>query len=120
MARIIKQFRYYNDNSNLNYPFAVNAQRVTINDYITGNIFNYPIYELGIQALPGTKFYLNGGSGEPVMIGITGIYELDFDLKNKITSLKFDSRSMQAIRDNDNAYLLVDVLYEDSNVVEEV
>jgi hypothetical protein len=35
-----------------------------------------PIVQLGIQSVPGTKFYLNG-SNNPIIIGNTGIYELD-------------------------------------------
>lgn len=118
MAKKIKQFRYYGENSNLNFPLAYNSKRVTFNNYITGDIFQYPIYQLGIQSVPGTKFYLNE-SLESVMIGLTGIYELNFDLNNKVTKLQFDTKSMEAIKNNDNAYLIVDVFYDDG-VKEEV
>ena len=117
MAKIIKQFRYYGDNSDLNFPKVFNSRLVTFNNYITGDIFTYPIYQLGIQSVPGTKFYLNE-SLESVMIGLTGIYELDYNLNNKITKLQFDPKSMEAIRNNDNAYLIVDVFYDDKTIEE--
>ena len=44
--------------------------------------------KLGIQAPPGTKFYINS-STSPIMIGRTGIYELDEDIN--VSSLKFEA-----------------------------
>ena len=44
--------------------------------------------KLGIQAPPGTKFYINS-SASPIMIGRTGIYELDEDIN--VSSLKFEA-----------------------------
>jgi hypothetical protein len=38
-----------------------------------------PIVHLGIQTLPGTKVYLNSNMDAPVIIGATGIYELDLE-----------------------------------------
>ena len=38
-----------------------------------------PIIHLGIQTLPGTKIYLNGFYDAPIIIGATGIYELDLE-----------------------------------------
>ena len=44
--------------------------------------------KLGIQAPPGTKFYINS-STSPIMIGRTGIYELDENIN--VSSLKFEA-----------------------------
>ena len=44
--------------------------------------------KLGIQAPPGTKFYINS-STSPIMVGRTGIYELDESIN--VISLKFEA-----------------------------
>jgi hypothetical protein len=38
---------------------------------------------------------------------------LDLGLNTKITKISFDSASMYKIRDNNNAYLIVDFMYDD-------
>lgn len=109
MARYIKQYRFYKeDNKDQNYP-----KEIAYKNLISGSIFEagLPIIQLGIQALPGTKFYLNH-SKEPVIIGQTGIYELDLQGKAEITALSFDGNSLSAINANQNAYLIVDTIYE--------
>ena len=71
-----------------------------------------PILQLGIQALPGTKFYLNG-SNNPIIIGNTGIYELDLQGLTEISSLSFEANSISLINGNANAYLIVDMIYDE-------
>ena len=118
MAKQVKQFRYYQDPSNKstagssaktlpNYPDGLSAKSLT-----SGAAFkNYPsIIQLGIQALPGTKFYVNGGYN-PVIIGSTGIYELDLNGLSEITNLYFSQASIQAIEDSSTS-LIIDILYE--------
>lgn len=118
MAYKIRQFRYYSDNSPLNNPSAFKGRSVTSDHYASNefnnNIFSsyYPIYQLGIQTLPGTKVYLNENP-EGVMIGSTGIYELDLGLNTKLIKIRFDTESMKAIKNNENAYLIIDFLYDD-------
>ena len=111
MAKQVKQFRFYSENTKFlenNYPSNINH-----NNLITGNIFvDYmPITQLGIQALPGTKFYLNN-SDNPIIIGHTGIYEIELNGASEIIALRFDFKSIQAIENNDNAYLIIDMIYE--------
>jgi hypothetical protein len=60
--------------------------------------------------LPGTKFYLNNGL-TPIIIGPTGIYELDLEGISQITDLRFDSNSLTAVENNDSAYLIIDIVY---------
>jgi hypothetical protein len=118
MAYRVKQFRYYNDESSTtdrNQPSRYEGNTpITYAHYVNGDVFGtcYPILQLGIQALPGTKFYLND-SAEPIIIGQTGIYELDLTNGIQITQLQIDARSITSIRDNQNAYLIVDILYDD-------
>lgn len=115
MAKQVRQFRYYSDSERQtkNYPSGL-----TMRQLISGSAFTnsatkcIPILQLGIQGLPGTKFYLNNAYN-PVIIGNTGIYELDLNGLSEITSLQFDQRTLQAINDNNNAYLIIDVIYED-------
>ena len=110
MAKHIMQFRYYNDEQgNNNQPEDFNAESLT-----KGTIFAkyLPFTQLGIQALPGTRFFLNDNIEGPVIIGSTGIYELELEGISKISSLKFDSKSLKLIADNPNAFLIIDVIYE--------
>lgn len=113
MARKIKQFRYYGEQTN-NAPINNFPSNITPRNLISGSIFadNTPIIQLGIQALPGTKFFLNGNV-YPVIIGNTGIYELDLKGQGEITALSFDAKSINIIKNNPNAYLIVDIIYEE-------
>lgn len=108
MAKRVKQIRYYKDGNGNNYGGP------TYRNLISGSVFKdfVPMIQLGIQALPGTKFYLNG-SNNPVIIGNTGIYELDVQGLTEINSLQFDASSLALISNNANAYLIVDIIYED-------
>ena len=109
MAKHVQQFRFYsNTAANVNYPREINYRNLS-----SGSIFaNYmPITQLGIQSLPGTKFYLNN-SEIPVIIGHTGIYELDLSGLSEITALRFDPKSLMAIDGNQNSFLIVDIIYE--------
>ena len=110
MAKHIMQFRYYSDEQgNNNQPEDLNAESLN-----KGTIFAkyLPFTQLGIQALPGTRFFLNDNIEGPVIIGSTGIYELELEGISKISSLKFDSKSLKLIADNPNAFLIIDVIYE--------
>lgn len=109
MAKRIKQFRYYAPASDENSPAALTYQQLQ-----SGSAFaNYlPILKLGIQGLPGTKFYINN-SVDPIIIGSTGLYELDLMGNTQITALSFSPSSISEIVHNNNAYLLVDIIYDD-------
>lgn len=116
MAKRVKQIRYYSDANTGNYPNGSNGSGTapTYRNLISGSVFSkyVPILQLGIQSLPGTKFYLNG-SNNPVIIGNTGIYELDVQGLTEINSLQFDAGSLALITNNATAYLIVDIIYED-------
>lgn len=110
MARAVRQYRYYSENDSNNYP-----SNISLANLCNGNIFRdpqvFPVVALGIQTLPGTKFYLNG-SNNPIIVGSTGIYELDVIDKAEIVNILLDYTSMLAIRDSDVGYLIIDVLYD--------
>jgi hypothetical protein len=122
MANRIKQFRYYNDTADgvsKNQPSQVVGEDgglidTTYQHYVSGLVFgdNFPVLQLGIQALPGTKFKLNNAN-DPIIIGLTGIYELDLVGQTEITAIQFDADSMVNINNNNNAYLIVDIIYDD-------
>lgn len=107
MANTVKQFRYYNEDTAKNQP-AVSGVK-----FITGEVFQsyFPIFQLGVQALPGTKFYLNDAAS-PIIIGQTGIYELDLQEETEISNMKFEKSSIDTIAANPSAYLIVDIIYE--------
>ena len=109
MAKHIMQFRYYGENHSNNQP-----ENITFNELNEGKVFSkyLPFTQLGIQALPGTRFYLNDNRDGPVIIGSTGIYELELEGISKITNLKFDSRSLELIKNNNSTGLIIDVIYE--------
>lgn len=120
MANQIKQFRYYTEmtgnGATMNYPSTIGTTNTPVSylHYVSGELFAnyYPIVQLGVQSLPGTKFYLNESS-EAVIVGQTGVYELDLGLNSKITKIQFDAVSMKSIKDNQNAFLIVDFIYDD-------
>lgn len=82
--------------------------------FIDGSIFNgyYPILQLGIQTLPGTRFKLNK-SNDYAYIGHSGIFELDLKGQIEVTKLQFYRMSMRNIDENKSAYLIVDIVYDD-------
>lgn len=115
MAKRVKQFRYYKDRDQKNYPsYNINSDGITYRNLLSGSLFTSytPIIQLGIQTYPGTKFYLNNGE-TPIIVGYTGIYELNVEGVAEISSLKFDAASLNQISSNDNAYLIIDIIYED-------
>ena len=113
MAKYLMQFRYYGNSSDgKNYPSSI-----TKNSLISGSyLISYKpsatsIASLGIQTLPGVKFYLNNSQIDPIIIGPSGIYELGTDKNYEITGLQFDSKSIDSINANNGAYLIIDIVY---------
>lgn len=111
MAKNIMQFRYYGDNSpeGKNQPSDISSTTLQ-----SGAVFEpyLPIVQLGIQSLPGTQFYVNGDESiPPIVIGSTGIYELDLDGLSEITKLSFSKDSLKRINESEAAYLIVDIIY---------
>ena len=109
MAKKIEQVRFYNQNDSRNQPSNLKMNRL-----VSGSVFNgkYPITQLGIQTFPGVKFYLNN-STYPIVVGYTGIYDLELDGMTEISHLSFAAESLQMINKNPDSYLIVDFIYED-------
>lgn len=112
MTKVVRQYRYYGKSDSKNQPKEEISFETLVNE---GSIFFSEkglaaITQLGIQALPGTKFYLNNAK-KPIIIGATGIYELDLEGISEINSLSFDADSIKVIEEVGNAYLIVDALY---------
>ena len=113
MARKVQQIRYYGDHksdSDKNQPAKLTGNRLR-----SGSIFSQytPMKQIGIQTMPGVKFYLNN-SIEPIIIGSTGIYELNVENLTEITALSFDTASINMINETPStSYIIVDILYED-------
>ena len=112
MARKIRQIRYYGENNAKNYPSDISMTKLVNGTAFKSNNQNILISQLGIQTLPGTKFYLNDRANA-IIIGNTGIYELDLEGISTINLLKFDRGSMNLISQNLEAYLIIDYLFEE-------
>lgn len=114
MAKAIHQFRFYKDSPDeeRNAPSGLAYEGIA--SFATGDVFKnyYPFYQLGIQTVPGTMIYLNG-SEDPVIIGATGIYELDMSDGVEVYSLKVNGTSLSALNAAPDGYIIIDVLYDD-------
>ncbi len=126
MARAIHQFRFYSDSESepRNEPSGLDYVDLGgMEAFTTGSLFDgtkggkkyVPILQLGIQTIPGTYFYLNGGL-DPIIIGSTGIYELDLTGEVEISKLEIDRNSLERINNMQNGYLIIDIIYEDEEV----
>lgn len=104
MAYNFAQVRYNQDGSSMS--------NTTARDMISGEAFSsyQSIFQLGIQAPPGTIFYINNNSNQ-IIVGSSGVFELDLLNKASIDSLKFDSKSIAFIQENDSSFIIVDILY---------
>ena len=102
--------KYFYKIQQLNYPPSLYSGNL-----ISGSAFAncVPIVKLGIQSLPGTRFRFNTNL-DWIVLGATGLYELDLsNSSGSIIDLKFDKQSIQNINDNKNAYLIIDIMYEE-------
>lgn len=119
MGKILKQFRYYGEESpakDLNYPSSINKATLDSGEVFFDNSM-FPtatptsIASLGIQTIPGVKFYLNSAT-DPIIVGSSGIYELNLTDNYEILYLDFDPQSLDLIGSyNGDAYLIVDIVY---------
>lgn len=112
MAKYLKQFRYYGEGSSLNSPLgSINRKNLATGSIFFNSSNLTSIAALGIQTLPGVKFYLND-SVDSIIIGSTGVFELNLASNYEVTSLRFDTESLNLIGDASNgAYLIVDIVY---------
>lgn len=110
MEKRIMQFRYYADKHDNNQPTGLTATMLS-----SGTAFEdiSNITQLGIQTLPGVRVYLNNAEpASPIIIGSTGIYELDLEGISQINAIHFEGNSLKKISTNPNAYLIIDMICE--------
>ena len=113
------QFRYYGVGKSQNYPDDTSwigsnsdgSERLNLLDRLGGNAV-----KIGIQTLPGVKFYISDSStANSIIIDHTGVYELDLrNTTTTISSLYFEPESLFRISEVGNASLIVDILYNSS------
>ena len=80
---------------------------------ISGDIFvksgKASVSHLGIQASPGTTFFLNGDNN-PIQIGKTGIFEIDVTGYGTINSIILTETSLNTV--NEDNGIIIDIIYE--------
>lgn len=112
MARELKQYRYYGGKATgRNYPAEISALRLQTGSIFFADTSLGVITQLGIQTMPGIKFYLNSNV-DPVTVGQSGIFDLDVENISQITALQFDPESIKKLDSSPNSYLLIDAIYE--------
>lgn len=110
--KVVKQYRYtgQNDTEELNFENLTGYSNGTIQtDRL--KFKNTNIRQLGIQAIPGTQFYINE-TNQPAVVGLTGIFEVKSTSNIQIYRIRFDKESIENIRDNPSAILLIDTIEE--------
>lgn len=111
MKKQIKQFRYYGDGNIKNQPTNISLLNLASGSIFFNTEQLTAITQLGIQTIPGTLLYINNAV-EPIVIGSTGIYELNLENISEITALSFHQDSLNFINHTSNsAYLIVDAIY---------
>lgn len=111
MKRIM-QFRYAGDGALNNSP-ASGSNAITAEKLKFKNIFQGydEISQLGIQGEPGTAFYLNN-SDYSIVLGETGIYEIDLQERGTIHSIGFIANRAFDTYTSGNNQLLIDIIYD--------
>lgn len=129
MSKKMTQFRYYGINksdeentqaSNLN-KWPENALEED-NDWYELNLEDLaPIVYLGIQSIPGSRFCFNTLGLEPIIIGASGIYQLDLiNSSAAIDKIYVDKNILNLIDENYSnsmlqypaVHLIIDMVYE--------
>ena len=110
MAKVIKQFRYWPESNTEEENKPRFTSNITPEAAKDGSAFagQGRIVSLGIQALPGTAIYINGGT-EPLIIGNSGIYQIDVEDELTINTLRAD---LDSYADFLNAGIIFDIIYE--------
>lgn len=105
--KLIRQFRYYGEKDSRNYPADLNSEQLSFLNIFDGLS---SITQLGIQGRPGTTMFLNGQE-YPIIIGETGIFEIDLQNYGQIISIRFTEESLASYQKHDDR-LLIDIIYE--------
>ena len=108
----IYQYRYYGESAKT-YPEELNATMMA-NGEIFSRTGKNSITHLGLQAAPGTTFFLNLGTN-PIQVGKTGIYEIDITGYGFITSILFSSSTLERVTEDNG--IIIDIVYEGGSIV---
>lgn len=100
MSKKISQYRWVD---------APSSDELTSDNLIQVS-FPKGAYSIGIQALPGTRFYLNEDKAHPLLIGFTGLFELNYEDEPKITEILISYDDDKSIK---NKHLIIDALEEE-------
>ena len=105
MSKRFKQFVYGED---------VTQEELIKDTFLQDKGVGNSVLQLGIQGLPGTKFYLNGNL-YPIILDASGVFYIEAKNGARISSLKFEEASINKIDSvkNDFAYLMIDVLIDE-------
>lgn len=114
----IAQFRFYSEGNENNYPkWDSQTEYESWSFNLLSKFGN--VSHLGIQGEPGVVFYINSGHN-PIQLGQTGIYELDFEGIGKISKLYFDWTKLNEFyseeKSNSQHRLIVDIVYDSAEV----
>lgn len=107
MAKRVSQIRWFGEDDPRNYPANITLEKLR---YGTAFPRTYPVTRFSVQTLPGTKIFINS-SLLPIVIGTTGIYELDVEGLSNISSIQFDNTSLQVIAKAGKT-IIIDYVYE--------
>lgn len=112
--QLFDQYFYCEDGSASNhYPIEAVDESIglTRNSLVTGDAFRgiLPCQQIGVQAPPGTMFYLNTRS-TPIIVGFTGALSIDLSNGGSISDISFDAKSIDIIKENPSLFLIVDII----------
>ena len=81
-------------------------------DDLSQDLIKGSVKKIGIQTIPGIRFFVDENSEYPIIIGMSGIFELDLTQSTAtINHLRFDVDSLDIIENNPGGYLIIDLLY---------
>lgn len=102
------QITWGGDSNLINVPAGITREQL-----VNGTAFEpfYPITRLGIQAAPGTRFFVNNDV-YPIMIGPSGIWEIDASAGALIRLLQFDNSSIDLnVTAQSVPSIIIDMMY---------
>lgn len=119
MKKVV-QIRYYGNGNGKNSKWDhLNDNGEIVSEDLTKDNFNENLSEysnilqIGIQSFPGAAFSLNEGI-DKVLIGTTGIYELNLENLIDINKLSIDNDTLDLInKSSGSLYVIIDLLYEE-------
>lgn len=111
MAKTVGQIRYYGDHSPKNYPVGLSRAQLQYGLFFDGVV---PITQLGVQSFPGAEILINShqSSAGSVIIGQTGIYELNLQGAAHINQLRVSAQTLNLIDLHKTGYIIIDYISE--------